>query len=76
VAIPIFQVLRSHLVSEKGVRVESFSSSALQHYVLLYWAEKVSIHGLIMKKVQTARMWTGAHERTVFPGVEEPCGTW
>jgi len=26
--------------------------------------------------VQMAIMLTGVHGRTVFPGIEEPCGTW
>jgi len=50
-ARPIFQVLMSHLVfgiaSVVSEKVSRCSHSTLQQYVPLYWAEKVSIHGLI-----------------------------
>jgi len=52
----------------KGVQMESISTmyhcTWLRKCVFMVWSSK------------TASILTGIHWRTVFPGIEEPCGTW
>jgi len=71
----VLQVLRSLLVFGRaflmGEKVSMLSQSALQQCATVLGWE--SLHSWF-DKVQVQRIRNGIHGRTIFPGVEEPCG--